>query len=224
MDNSTKYMFKETGIYHLVALSGSNIVIILWLLRIFKSKASISYLTLISVILTFYFIYTNYIHPLARATIFMIISELYRLSGIKASSLKRLVVFAVSSLYLYLWSEFSISMFLSIYFSLAIILFNLIKERFFRNFSSIFIHIFFSCHISIFSIPIYIFIFNDSYKTIYFLSNLIIVPVYEIFLYFFYISYILALSGLISYAPDFLLSFQNLLFNGIYWYFKLFII
>ena len=218
-----KNLFLETGTYHLVALSGSNIVIVLWFLKVFKRKGSLSNLSMITLVLSLYFLYTNFIHPLARATIFMILHELINYSGIKSSFVKRIVILSLCSIYLSYWADFSISMLLSIYFSFVIICFGFFRDKFLRGMGLFIQHTFFSLHMAILSIPIYAFVFKETYKPVFLLSNFIVVPIFELFLYPFYVIYLIALSGLLYFIPYPFFSLLELLLFILGTYFNLFV-
>lgn len=224
LSKNIKEVFLETGTYHLVALSGSNIVIVLWLVKILNRKYSTSSFVMTSVVLSLYFLFTDKIHPLARATLFMILNELYTYTGVKASVLRKVFILSICSIYLYYWSGFSISMFLSLYFCFAIIFFNILKDKFFPDLNPLLCHSVFSLHIAVLSFPIYLFIFKEPYSPVFLLSNLIVVPIFELFLYLFYISYLLALGGVIDYVPFQLLIIQELLFYFLNLYFKFFVL
>lgn len=180
---------------HLVALSGSNIVIYLWFVKVFRSKCSFSYMFLLISLLLLYFIFTRQLHPLARAIIFMTLIEFYYQIGLEKGYIKFWFILAVTTLYLLFWSNFSMSMILSLIFSISIYLYEHLKSAYFNFFGRILNHLSFSIYMFIVSIPVYIFIFKSDPSPILLLSNLLIAPVFEISLYAYYVLYLLFLSS-----------------------------
>ena len=194
LQNSTKKIFKDLGILHLVALSGSNIVIYLWFIRIFRSKGSNSYMFLLTVLLLLYFIFTRQLHPLARAITFMTLVELYYQSGVEKHQVRFRIILAIIVMYLLLWSSYSMSMVLSLIFSISIYFYDYLKLNFFPFFDKLLNHLSFSIYMFFISIPVYIFVFKTDPTPILLFSNLVISPLFEITLYMYYVLYILFLS------------------------------
>jgi competence protein ComEC len=186
----TKTIFKELGILHLIALSGSNIVIYLFFLRTFRKKASSSYILLFLVSLLLYFIYTNQLHPLARAILFMSLIELYNLAGVERLTFRHFLILAILSAYLLFWSDFSMSMILSLIFSLSIYLYEYLRQYMFPDVGRLVNHLIFSIYMFGVSVPVYIFIFESDPSITLLLSNLIISPIFELSLYIFYFLYL----------------------------------
>ena len=186
----TKNIFKELGILHLIALSGSNIVIYLSFLRSFRKKASSSHMLLFFVSLLLYFIYTNQLHPLARAILFMSLIELYDLAGVERLAFRHSVILAILSSYLLFWSDFSMSMILSLIFSLSIYLYDYLRQYMFPDVGRLVNHLIFSIYMFGVAVPVYIFIFKSDPSITLLLSNLIITPIFELTLYLYYFLYL----------------------------------
>jgi len=156
----TKNIFKELGILHLIALSGSNIVIYLSFLRSFRKKASSSHMLL------------------------------FFLSGVEKVTSRLFFILAILSAYLLFWSDFSMSMILSLIFSLSIYLYDYLRQYMFPGIGRLVNHLIFSIFMFGVSVPVYIFIFKSDPSITLLLSNLIITPIFELTLYLYYFLYL----------------------------------
>lgn len=160
-------------------------------------------------LLLLYFIFTRQLHPLARAIIFMTLIEFYYQIGLEMGHIKFWFILAITTLYLLFWSNFSMSMILSLIFSISIYLYEHLKSAYFNFFGRILNHLSFSIYMFLISIPVYIFIFKSDPSPILLFSNLLIAPVFEISLYVYYVLYLLFLSSSID-LPVFLTHILNL--------------
>jgi len=190
-DSFLSDLYKDLQITHLLVLSGSNLVIVIQLISIFFKKNSFSSYIIFLLTLILYFCYTNYLHPIARALIFMILYEFISCFGIKNSSLLTTSMLLFFSINFYFLLGESLSFLLSATFAILIVLYN----KIFQNFTSL--HpilskfVIFPVYMSLSSIPVNLYFFNSVNFLRIFISNLFITPFYDLFCFVMYIIYIL---------------------------------
>jgi predicted membrane metal-binding protein len=213
-NNKLNEIFMKNQIIHLLVLSGSNLIIVSLFLSPFISKNSYSYIVLNYSYLGLFFVYTSYLHPVARALLFMSLNDLQTILGLKFNFYKKLLLTFIITLMGMLILNFSISFALSSYFALSIIVFSQISKRL----RSLLKTLLFPIYMTIVSIPT-ILLFNSFDFKISLLSNYLVVPIFEFFSFYSYLFYILSfLIHRCSYLAALLGRITNFLFNTLFNY------
>jgi len=181
-------LFVQNQILHVLVLSGSNLVIVILYLEAFQSKNDMSYVVLKYAAIIAYFIFSNLQHPLARAVIFMTITDLHQLYGFKISlSVKYSFLISVSLISVLLLN-LSLSFALSAYFALAIVIYlDLIEIIGIK--SKLLKITLFNLYITIFTAPL-ILIFEETSLPRALFSNFFVLPIYEPLTVICYFSYL----------------------------------
>ncbi len=188
LTSDLKSLFTKNQILHLLVLSGSNLVILIHFIEQFHFKNALSYIVLKYAFILTYFTYTGFQHPLARAVIFMTINDFHNLLGYKISNgVKYLLITFVAFLALYV-TDYSVSLSLSIYFATAILVYNDFLHTYIRRKPAL-NFLLFNIYMTLVTAPL-LFIFDTTNLYIVMISNLIILPLFEVvtalcyFLYF----------------------------------------
>jgi len=211
-----KILFTENQILHLLVLSGGNLVILIHFLRVFLFRNSLSYFVLKYLFLIEYFVFTQLQHPLARATIFILLSDISNLWGYRFKLMyKYLLLLSSSSIFILLFG-FSLSFSLSLYFALAISIFNDFISPLLRA-SKLFKFFVYSIYVTLATTPLTL-VFKDIDILRSLFSNFAVVPIFEIIIPLCYFVYFLGpFNGSI---PDFSSGFAiiELAFSTLFGY------
>jgi hypothetical protein len=189
LTSDLKALFTKNQIIHLLVLSGGNLVILIHFIEQFHFKNTLSYVVLKYSFVSTYFAYTGLQHPLARAVIFMSISDFHNLLGYKISrKIKYLSITFGSFLALYV-TDYSMSLSLSIYFATSILLYNDILSSYIRN-KPVLNFLIFNIYMTLVTAPLLL-IFDNTNLYMVMLANLVILPLFEtvtVLCYFLYFS------------------------------------
>lgn len=198
-----KSLFKELNIIHLLVLSGSNLVIFIQFFSIFESRNSKSFFVIKSIVVLSYLRYTNFLHPLARAFIFMLLYDFIKINGFKAEFKAYFLTLLSISILIAWYLNFSYSFLISMIFAISILAYNELTLRLSLHShpASFFI---FHIYMSIFSSFVTIIFFNDSNFLRTLLSNILIVSLFDFFVLIFYSYYFLSFTNLAGYLSPFI--------------------
>lgn len=197
-------IYKDLNIIHLLVLSGSNLVIFSSFFSLFLYRDRLSSLFIIVLALVSYFCYISYLHPVARALIFMLFYEYIKVYGLKYS--RRIVIVTISLICLLVLFllDFSASFLLSFLFSILIVMYNLIFFTYSRLSSTLSRILLFPFYMTITSAPIQLYFFGIINFRVSLFSNLLIVATYDYLVFLLYFSYFI---GFIEPVSIFLLPY-----------------
>ena len=213
-NNKLNEIFSKNQIIHLLVLSGSNLVIVNLFLSQTLARNSYSYIVLNYSFLLLFFAYTLYLHPVARALLFMFLADLHTFFGFKFNFLRKVFSTVIITLVAMLLLNFSLSFLLSSYFAISIIIFSQISKRL----KSLLKAILFPFYMTIISFPT-MFLFNSFDFRISLLSNYLVVPIFEFFSFYSYLFYLLNFQiSNDSYIALALIRLTNFLFNALFNY------
>jgi len=213
-NNKLNELFSKNQIIHLLVLSGSNLVIVNLFLSQTLARNSYSYIVLNYSFLLLFFSYTLYLHPIARALLFMFLADLHTFFGFKFNFLRKVFWTVIITLISMLLLNFSLSFLLSSYFALSIIIFS----KIFKRLKSLPKAALFPFYMTIISVPT-MFLFNSFDFRISLLSNYLVVPIFEIFSFYSYLFYLLNFQiSNDSYIALVLCGLTNFLFNALFNY------
>lgn len=201
-ENFTNSKIKEVYLYlqilHLLVLSGSNIVILLLFFSFIESKNKYSYLFIKYLALLNYLCYINFLYPVARAIIFNLIYDIFVNFGFKHSFKILFLTYSFSILLPYLIFDRPNSLLLSYLFSVSILIFNYFSSKIhISKLSKLLKFIIFSLYMSQVTSTLSLFFFSNFSFTRLLISNFLIVPIYEFFVFLMYLAY------LIGFLPKF---------------------
>jgi predicted membrane metal-binding protein len=215
LSKEIKEIYKDLNLIHLLVLSGSNLVIFSMFMSLISRRNRLSYFVVLFLSLLVYFCYILYLHPVARAFIFILIAEFIILYGYKYSGIIVIILKLLPSLIMYIYLDFSNSFALSLLFSLLIVIYNTITsfQSYFSKLFSTFI--LFPLYMSVASLPIQLYFFS-SYNLITSLtSNLLVATFYDIVVMTSYIGYFV---GFIEPLSQYLLPLCGYILDFFYKY------
>jgi hypothetical protein len=188
--------YKDLQIIHLLVLSGSNISILCHFISLIKKRDSLSSLFLILLSVTSYYCYIKYLHPVARALIFLSLYEYLLNRGYKYNSSFLFFFGTALAIPVFIYLDLSLSFLLSFIFSSLIFIYSLLYSEFqYKNpFLSKFL--LFPIFMTVMSLPINFYFFNTSDIKASFVSNLLIVPFYDLLVFLMYSLYFLGFLDL----------------------------
>ena len=214
LNKRIKTIYKETQINHLLVLSGSNLIIFCHFTLSKRFKYNFSYFFLSYSCVFIYLRFINFLHPVSRAFIFMFFHDIISFLGFSTRFFPIFLILTITYLLTYLLLGYSTSFLLSSLFSLLILSYNyLLSPNFNKNrFLNFMI---FAFYMTILSLPIHLIFFNDLNFRALLLSNLMIVPFYDLLTFIMYISYF---SGFIPVVSTPITIFTDLLLNFVLQY------
>ena len=187
-------LYQNLYIVHLLVLSGSNLHILNGFFTIMLKRDNIRLFVITKLALLVYICYVYYLHPLSRAYIFTLINDFINEFGLKFHKLIVIKITLIVSIIFYISLNYSKSFLLSLLFAFVILLYDYFchimdvsKSSFLSRF------LIFPIFLSISSLPIYLIFFNLPNFRILLLSNLLIVPFYDIVSFSSYLLYFLLL-------------------------------
>ena len=192
-----KNLYKELQILHLLVLSGSNLVIFSQFFSFLYKRDSLSYFINQLLANIVYFCYIGFLHPVARALIFMQLFTFLDSFGMKSMTLYKILTLSVCSVLFYIFSDFSVSFLLSFIFSTIVVFYNTISSKLIRSKNYIFKVFIFGVYMTAATIPINLFFFKNINILQNLVSNLFLTPFYDFFVLIMYVIYFL------SFFPDF---------------------
>lgn len=222
-DKNLVKIFRELQILHLLVLSGSNIVILVQFISGLLKKNTFTSFIVYILAIYLYFCYVGYLHPVARAFIFMTLYEFIYCFGLKESRiiLGILFIFIIITGY-FLFNE-SKSFLLSGIFAYTIFLYNIFFSSLSLKHPYVSKFIIFPFFMTFASIPVHLFFFDSLNITRILISNIFISPIYEFIAFFMYLIYLLSLfqydfsflilqlSYFVSFFLNYLVFINNLL-------------
>lgn len=186
LNSKIKILYADLQIKHLLVLSGSNLLIFHRFIYFRKYIFKLSYFLTYYFILFSYLFFVDFLHPITRAFIFMLIQDFIMSLGFKVPYLIKIYALLIITVILYYLLDYSNSFLLSAiyYFLITIYMVNSPK-------STILNKLLFPFYMTIASIPIHYFFFGEINLRSLLLSNLLIVPIYDIFVFIMYLTYII---------------------------------
>lgn len=221
LDEQIKENFMNSGVSHLLAVSGSNIAIFIMIISYISSKLNKKFSIIFSVLATYIFcVFSSFEISVIRASIFFVLSNCFKKKLVNSSVYMRLFLsFVILEIYnpyiifnvglqLSYMSVISIIMFQSIVFSfLDIKLKGVLKIKYktpqgvikmiYKIISQILLYFSFTFSVYILLLPLQIYYFN-SFNLVSFLSNVLISFIDSIFSILGYISLLLMFVPYIS--------------------------
>ncbi len=198
LNNELESIYKDLYIIHLLVLSGSNLFIFNTFMSLFVRRDKNSYFVILLLAILNYYCYIYYLHPVARALIFMTIADLITFKGLKSSPYFVIILKVVLCFMAFVYLQFSISFLLSFLFSLLITFYHSIFSFRSKVFNILSSFILFPVFISIFSIPIQLYFFSDYNLKISLFSNILIASVYDYIVFVCYLAYFIGFNEPLS--------------------------
>jgi hypothetical protein len=221
--NDLKNLYKNLNITHLLVLSGSNLGIFLLFVSLYKKRGNLINFLILFMYLFAYLCYVKFLHPLARALIFMTIAEFISTLGLKSSKVVFIFILLLVFAFTFYKLDYSMSFILSVLFSLLVLLYSSCT-----NFATVFSKIsstvlLFPLFMTFSSIPILLFFFKDVNLYRLLLSNILVVPYYDFLVFLMYLTVALSLLPgdltfiiyFLSFPIDYLLHYLFFL-NGFF--------
>ena len=203
-------IYKELNITHLLVLSGSNLVIFSSFFSLFLYRNRLSSLFIIVLALLVYFCYISFLHPVARALVFMLFYEYIIFFGLKYSRHIVILMISILCLLVLFLLDFSNSFLLSLLFSILIVIYNFVSSPNNRVSSTLLKNFLFPFYMTITSAPIQLYFFGIFNFRISLFSNLLIVSSYDYLVFLLYFSYFI---GFIDPLSVFFLPLVDSLIN-----------
>lgn len=203
LNKEMKDVYSSNYMLHLLVLSGSNLYVMINFIEFFIFKNSKSSYLIKLALIYYYLLFTNLPHPLARASLFMMITDISHFWGYKLkNSFLFIFLISISIFFNYIF-DFSLSFTLSAYFALSVMLYNryLILQSKIHNF------LYFNLYMTVISIPTILFF--KSYSPL----KAMIIGLFTTLTYDFLVfpSYLIYFAGLI--IPRDILRLTSYLFS-----------
>lgn len=199
-------LYKNLQIVHLLVLSGSNISVLRHFISLFQYKSKTSSFIILFLAMTLYYCYISYLHPVARALIFLLLYEYFSNQGVKANSTFLFLIGTLLCIPPFVFFNFSQSFLLSYLFFLLIFVFNTLSKNICIKNPFISKYLLFPVYMSTASLPISYFFFGkvDFFTSL--ISNTLVVPFYDFLVYLFYLFYFLGFTSISLELPTLLMD------------------